>query len=169
MVALLSMVKNWQNAVLLVKPDTVLRWHREGFRLLWKRKSRSTKPRQPRISTETIALIRDMAIRNKTYVKRADMWSRPDLVAGTPGDRVVPAAPTTSSFTYVFDVHRSSSHSMMSFRLRQGQSSVGSGSGGVHRSMASRFIAMSISMYWLVVVTLTWPSQDLMTLSSTPD
>jgi len=50
-----------------VKPDTVLRWHREGFRLLWKRKSRGTKQRQPRISTETIELIRDMAIRNKTW------------------------------------------------------------------------------------------------------
>ena len=34
MVALSSVVKNWQNAVLLVKPDTVPRWHREGFRLL---------------------------------------------------------------------------------------------------------------------------------------
>ena len=66
-VALSSVVKNWQNAVLLVQPDTVLRWHREGFRLLWKRKSRSTKPRQPRISTETIALIRDMAARNRTW------------------------------------------------------------------------------------------------------
>ena len=66
-VALSSVVKNWQNAVLLVKPDTVLRWHREGFRLLWKLKSRSTKPRQPRISTETIALIRDMAARNRTW------------------------------------------------------------------------------------------------------
>ena len=41
--------------------------------------------------------------------------------------------------------------------------------GGEQRSSASRFIAMSISTYWLVVVTLTWPSQDLMTLSSTPD
>jgi len=67
LVELSSVVKNWQDAILLVKPDTVLRWHREGFRLLWKRKSRSTKPRQTRISTETIALVRDMAIRNKTW------------------------------------------------------------------------------------------------------
>ena len=37
MVALSSVVKRWQAAILLVKPDTVLRWHREGFRRLWKR------------------------------------------------------------------------------------------------------------------------------------
>jgi len=66
-VALSSVVEHWQNTVLLVKSDTVLRWHREGFRLLWKRKSRATKQRQPRISVETIELIRDMAIRNKTW------------------------------------------------------------------------------------------------------
>jgi len=53
--------------VLLVKPDTVLRWHREGFRLFWKRRSRATKGRQPRIGAETIALIRDMAARNETW------------------------------------------------------------------------------------------------------
>jgi transposase InsO family protein len=67
LVALSSVVKSWQNAIVLVKPDTVLRWHREGFRLLWKRKSKATKPCQPRISAETIALIRDMAARNKTW------------------------------------------------------------------------------------------------------
>ena len=30
-VALSSVVRNWQDAILLVKPETVLRWHREGF------------------------------------------------------------------------------------------------------------------------------------------
>jgi hypothetical protein len=75
LVALSSTVKNWQNASLLVKPDTVLRWHRQGFRLLWKRKSKATKERQPRISTETIELIQQMATDNKLYVKPTDMWS----------------------------------------------------------------------------------------------
>ena len=66
-VALSSVVKTWQNAVLLVKPQTVLRWRREGFRLPWKSKSRATKPRQPRISAGAIKLIRDRAARNKTW------------------------------------------------------------------------------------------------------
>ena len=39
--------------------------------------------------------------------------------------------------------------------------------GSVFRS-ASIFALVSISMYWLVVVMLTCPSHDLMTLSSTP-
>lgn len=64
------MVKNWQNAVLLVKPDTVLRWHREGFRLFSHRGSKATKKRQPRISPETVELICDMAVRNKTWEAR---------------------------------------------------------------------------------------------------
>jgi hypothetical protein len=53
-VALSSVVKSWQSAIVLVKPDTVLRWHREGFRWLWKRKAKATKPRQPRISADPV-------------------------------------------------------------------------------------------------------------------
>ena len=29
-----------QNALMIVKPDTLIRWHRKGFRLFWKWKSR---------------------------------------------------------------------------------------------------------------------------------
>jgi hypothetical protein len=43
------------------------------------------------------------------------------------------------------------------------------GTRGGQRSIALRFIAMSISMYSLVVAMLTCPSQDLITLSSAPD
>ena len=32
-VLLASLMPQWRNALLLVKPDTVLRWHRQGFRL----------------------------------------------------------------------------------------------------------------------------------------
>jgi hypothetical protein len=60
-------MSHWRNAVLLVKPETVLRWHREGFRLIWKRRSHSAKSHGSRISPETIELIHDMAIRNKTW------------------------------------------------------------------------------------------------------
>jgi len=50
-----------------VKPETVLRWHREGFRLFWKRRSKATKERESRISAEATDLIRDMATRNKLW------------------------------------------------------------------------------------------------------
>jgi putative transposase len=56
----------WQQALLIVQPDTLLRWHRELFRRYWRRKSRN-KSREPRIPAETIALIRRMAQENRLW------------------------------------------------------------------------------------------------------
>ncbi len=67
MVLLTSIVRGWRDAVLLVKPETILRWHREGFRLLWKWKSRNRKPAESKISVEQIALIRQMAQENRLW------------------------------------------------------------------------------------------------------
>jgi transposase InsO family protein len=44
MALLAGIVRCWRDAVLLVKPETILRWHREGFRLFWKWKSQQRKP-----------------------------------------------------------------------------------------------------------------------------
>jgi putative transposase len=65
MVLLASIVRGWRDAVLLVKPETILRWHREGFRLFWKWKSRQRKPAESNISAEWIAPIRRMAQDNR--------------------------------------------------------------------------------------------------------
>lgn len=46
-----------------------------NFRFFWARKSQKRKQPQPKISATTIALIEQMAMENRTYVKRADMWS----------------------------------------------------------------------------------------------
>src|SRR5271167_4414293 len=56
-----------QRARLLVKPETVLRWHREGFRLFWRRKSRSTVPRESRLAPDVIALIQRMAAESRLW------------------------------------------------------------------------------------------------------
>jgi hypothetical protein len=37
---LASRLHRWKSNLLIVQPDTVLRWHKEGFRLFWKRKSK---------------------------------------------------------------------------------------------------------------------------------
>jgi len=50
----------WQKALHIVQPDTRLRWHRDLFRIYWRRKSKS-KHRKPRISPETIKLIKQVA------------------------------------------------------------------------------------------------------------
>jgi hypothetical protein len=43
LVALASWLRAWKQAPLIVHPDTLLRWYRDLYRWLWKRKSESTK------------------------------------------------------------------------------------------------------------------------------
>ena len=45
-------------------PDTVVRWHRQGFRFYWRWKSRNPKPGRPRVDTEIRKLIRQMQSAN---------------------------------------------------------------------------------------------------------
>jgi hypothetical protein len=40
LVALCRLWPNWQHALILVKPETVVGWHRKGFKLYWTWKSR---------------------------------------------------------------------------------------------------------------------------------
>src|ERR1019366_7521340 len=67
LVLLASLHRQWRHALLLVKPETLLRWHREGFRLFWRRKSRSRGPREPRVAPGVVALIHDMATENRLW------------------------------------------------------------------------------------------------------
>jgi hypothetical protein len=68
LVLLASRVPDWRSALLIVQPDTLLRWHRQLFRRYWRRKSRSASvARQPKVSAETIALIRAMAAANPLW------------------------------------------------------------------------------------------------------
>jgi hypothetical protein len=63
-VLLASRLRTWRGALLLVKPDTLLSWHRQGFRLFWRHQSKA-KMRQPRVPEEVIALIHSMALNNR--------------------------------------------------------------------------------------------------------
>jgi transposase InsO family protein len=51
---------HWRSAVVIVKPDTVIAWHRRAFRLLWTWKSRHRLGR-PSLPAHLRALIRTMA------------------------------------------------------------------------------------------------------------
>jgi putative transposase len=55
---------DWRQVLRVVQPETLTRWHRQGFRLLWRWKS---KPGRPRIPVELQALIRHMACDNPTW------------------------------------------------------------------------------------------------------
>jgi hypothetical protein len=53
-------------AVVIVRPETVVRWHRAGFRRYWRWKSRRRGGRPP-ISAELRALIRRMSVENALW------------------------------------------------------------------------------------------------------
>src|SRR4030088_3062 len=54
------------NAVTIIQPETSTRWHRRGFRLYWRWKSRSRGGR-PRIPGEIRRLIREMSLANRLW------------------------------------------------------------------------------------------------------
>src|SRR4030088_1951294 len=54
------------NAVTLVQPETIIRWHRTGFRLYWRWKSRSQGGR-PKVPVEIRRLIREMSLANRLW------------------------------------------------------------------------------------------------------
>lgn len=54
----------WMEPLAMVKPATVLVWHRQGFKLFWRWKSRKRGPGRPRISEEIRRLIVEMAEMN---------------------------------------------------------------------------------------------------------
>ena len=51
---------NWSEALILVNPETVVSWHRAGYRLFWKWRSRRRRPGRPKVTEEIRALIRRM-------------------------------------------------------------------------------------------------------------
>ena len=64
---LTSRLLSWIQALAIVQPDTLLRWHRDLYRWLWKRKSRKRKqPGCQPTSEEIVGLIQRMARENRT-------------------------------------------------------------------------------------------------------
>jgi len=66
LVLLARLVSGWHEALLIVRPDTLLRWHRHGYRLLWRARSAAAAKR-PQVSPETVALIKRIAAENRLW------------------------------------------------------------------------------------------------------
>ena len=64
-VLLASKLPTWKQALVIVQPDTVLRWHRDLFRWVWRRKTKSRRPGRPPLADEVVALIKQMAKENR--------------------------------------------------------------------------------------------------------
>jgi putative transposase len=62
--ALFSRLFDWRDAVVIVRPSTIVRWHRLGWRIFWRRKCRAGRPPIP---PELRSLIRRMAAENPLW------------------------------------------------------------------------------------------------------
>jgi putative transposase len=62
---LLSRFFAWKDALVIVKPETLIRWHRKGFRLFWRWKSK--KRGRPRLPLQLQRIVLQMAERNITW------------------------------------------------------------------------------------------------------
>jgi transposase InsO family protein len=58
--------RDWRRHLVLVRPETVVRWHRQARRLFWRWKSRG-RPGRPRLSAEVRELIARMACENSSW------------------------------------------------------------------------------------------------------
>jgi putative transposase len=56
--------RDWRSALAIVKPETVVAWHRAGFRLFWTWKVRRGQPGRPLIARKVRELIRKMCREN---------------------------------------------------------------------------------------------------------
>ncbi len=58
---------NWRSALLIVQPETVVRWNKQGFKLYWRWKSRPKTAGRPPIEIEIRNLIRRMCRENPSW------------------------------------------------------------------------------------------------------
>ncbi|MGE5499320.1 MAG: transposase [Syntrophothermus sp.] len=61
-----ELLVNWKEKVFIVKPETVIKWHRTAFKSYWKRKSKH-KDGRPKVGREVIDLIRQIANDNPLW------------------------------------------------------------------------------------------------------
>src|SRR5215831_5827818 len=66
-VGLSRLWSQWRSALLIVKPETVIAWHRRAFRWYWRWKSRQGEPGRPAIDGEVRELIRKMSLGNPLW------------------------------------------------------------------------------------------------------
>ena len=57
----------WREVLHVVRPETVIRWHRQGFRAFWNWKSRGGRTGRPPVDSELADLVRTMARANPLW------------------------------------------------------------------------------------------------------
>src|SRR5258707_9415340 len=77
---------DWRSALVIVRPETVIGWHRKGFRLLWTWKVRHGQSGRPPVSKETRQLIRKMSRENP-------LWGAPPIHVNCSNSALISARP----------------------------------------------------------------------------
>jgi hypothetical protein len=87
----------WRNALILVQPDTVVRWHRQGFGWFWRRKCRSRPRGRSPVTPEIRDLTRRMATENRWGAPRihAELLKLGFTVSERTVSRYLPRRPTS--------------------------------------------------------------------------
>lgn len=94
----------WKEALLIVKPATVLKWHRMGFKRYWRWKSRGAG--RPKIAAATIALIKKMSRENPGWgedriegeLRKLGIKAAPSTIRKYKVKHVKPPSPTWRIF-----------------------------------------------------------------------
>jgi len=92
--------KGWEDALLFVKPETVLRWQRKRFREHWKKVCKNRKPGRPPIPKELRQLIRTLSSMNHT-------WGAPHIVGELAKPGIILPVSTVSNYMCRADKPRS--------------------------------------------------------------
>ena len=66
-VVLSHLWRDWRSVLVIVKPETVIKWHRQGFKCYWRWKSRAGRVGRPMIDLEMRHLIRRISLENPTW------------------------------------------------------------------------------------------------------
>jgi hypothetical protein len=61
------LLSDWKSCMLIVKPETLIRWHRKGAAYYWARTSRTAKRGAPAIGWKLVRLIQRLSIENVTW------------------------------------------------------------------------------------------------------
>jgi transposase InsO family protein len=105
--------REWRRHLVVVRPETVVRWHRRGWALFWRWRSR-LRPGQPRLSAEVRGLIARIARENPAWGAeriRGELLKLGVLVSKRSVQRYRrrgPARPPTSSWRTFLRNHRAS-------------------------------------------------------------
>lgn len=58
---------SWRDSLVIVQPETVIRWHRRAFKLYWRYKSRGGKPGRPKLDAEVKSPVLKLSVANPLW------------------------------------------------------------------------------------------------------